>query len=146
MILVYFDRAGLARQLLALPKIGVTSSVRRELRTWPSLSKAVDSALVSGALSLCNLDPGNEEECTLYFFYRDRDGFGDGEATSMALAYCRGLTFVTHDLASAAKIRRLGIKVLDWQDLAAELAGTGAISSERHERALREIQRMMRGR
>jgi hypothetical protein len=146
MILLYFDRAGLLDQLLTLPRLGLTSSVRRELRRWEALSEAVEGAIAGGALSLCDLDPSNEEEQTLYFLYRERDGFGDGEATSMAVAYCRGFTFVTHDLVPAAKIKRLGVKVLDWHDLLAELTDSEAITRAEHGKALRQIQGMMRGR
>ena len=106
-ILRYFERAGLLDHLLALPRIGLTSSVRRELARWRGLRERVDYALESGALVLCDMDPADEQEGTLYFLYRERDGFGDGEATSMAVACRRGLTFVTHDLVPAAKIRRL---------------------------------------
>jgi len=146
MILRYFERAGLLDVLLGLPDLAITTSVRRELRRWDVLSARVDAAVQNHELAVYDVDPGDETEGTLYFFYRERDGFGDGEATSMAVAHNRGFGFVSHDLAAAAKIRGSGINVLDWPDLLAELRDAGALTLTQHAAALREIRRMLKRR
>jgi len=146
MILRYFERVGLLGPLLALPNLAVTTSVRRELKRWDALSARVDAAVQHNELAVHDVAPDNQTEATLYFFYRERDGFGDGEATSMAVACNRGFAFVSHDLAAAAKMRGLGVNVLDWQDLLAELRDSGAISPSQHAQALREVRGLLRGR
>ena len=146
MILRYFERAGLLDVLLGLPDLAITTSVRRELRRWDVLSARVDTAVQNQELAVYDVDPGNETEGTLYFFYRERDGFGDGEATSMAVAHNRGFGFVSHDLAAAAKIRELGVNVLDWPDLLAELRDAGGVTPSQYAEAVHRIRGMLRGR
>jgi len=146
MILRYFERAGLLDVLLGLPDLAITTSVRRELRRWDVLSARVDTAVQNQELAVYDVDPGNETEGTLYFFYRERDGFGDGEATSMAVAHNRGFGFVSHDLAAAAKIRELGVNVLDWPDLLAELRDAGGVTPSQYAEAAHRIRGMLRGR
>lgn len=146
MIFVYFGRAGLLEALLGLPDLAVTSSVRRELRRWDALSARVEQALTDKSLGVCDVDPADATETTLYYLYRERDGFGDGEATSMAVAHNQGHAFVSHDLEAAARIRGLGVQVLDWPDLLAELCQAGRITPCQQDEAQRYIQGLMKGR
>jgi hypothetical protein len=146
MIFVYFWRAGLLEALLALDRLGVTSSVRRELRRWPEIFARIEESLESHSLALEDVDPGNSTEGTLYFLYRDRDGFGDGEATSMAVAHSRGFRFVSHDLKAVSAIRALGVDVLDWPDVLSELLRLRIITAAQHAVGLRQIRGFMRGR
>ena len=146
MIFVYFDRVGLLEHLLALPELAVTSSVVREVRRWQRAGARVGEAIANGDLALLDVDLGSETEPMLYFLYRDRDGFGDGEAASMAVAHGRGFSFVSHDLEAAHKMLSLGIRVLDWPDMLAELEASGRISQTARQSALRRISGMMKGR
>src|SRR5574340_1099768 len=121
MIFRYFDKVGLLGALLGLPQLAITSAVRRELRRWPDVLARVEAALASGQVVVADMDPYDSVGRTLYQLFRDRDGFGDGEATSMVVAKAHGFTFISHDLEAVRKIGRLGVNVLDWHDLLKEL-------------------------
>jgi len=146
MIFVYFHRAGLLEAMLQLPEIGITTSVRRELRRWPKASEQVENALLNGRLALCDMDPSDETERSLYVLYRDRDGLGDGEAASMAVARTRGYALVSHDMKARSGAVAAGTKVLDWPDLLTELYSGRLIDDGQRNTAERAISGLMRGR
>ena len=146
MILIYFDKVGLLDALLQLPDLGITTSVRKELRT-PSTRDGAEAAIADGSLALCDIDPGSQTEQMLYVMYRDGDGLhglGEGEATSMSVAYARGFTFVSHDRTARERAMSASIKLLDWPDLLAELNDAGIISAQRRVEAERAIRRLLK--
>ena len=147
MILIYFSKVDLLEALLRLPDLAVTTSVRNELRRPSPLRDAVEAALADGLLGLCDVDPEDGTERTLYIMYRDGDGFsglGEGEATSMSVACARGFTFVSHDRKARETAVSAGIKLLDWDDLLAELSDQGLITAKRHESAKQAIRRLLK--
>lgn len=147
MIFRYFHAVGLLGEMLRLPKIAITTAVRREInRKWADVTQTVEQALCDGRIALCDFDPNRGPECVLYFKYWHVEGFGEGEAASMAVAFARSYAFVSHDLEAAEKMRGLGVNVMDWQDLVEELRGGGLISVAQSEEAKRKIQAMMKGR
>jgi len=147
MIFRYFHAVGLLGEMLRLAKIAITTAVRREIkRKWADIAETVEQALADERIALCDFDPNSGPESVLYFKYWHVEGFGEGEAASMAVAFARGYTFVSHDLEAAEKMRGLGVNVMDWQDLVEELRGGGLISVAQSEEAKRKIQAMMRGR
>ncbi len=147
MILIYFSKAGLLDALLQLPDLAVTTSVRNELRPSSTAREAVEPAIADGLLALCDIDPENGVERTLYIMYRDGDGLhglGDGEATSMSVACARGLTFVSHDRKARERAASAGIKLLDWPDLLAELNDAGVITAKQGRSAERTIRSLLK--
>ena len=148
MLFRYFHDLGLLDEMLQLPGLGITTAVlTHEIsRKWqgkmPDLVQRVEKALAEGSLQLC--DPASSEERALYSKYWDIEGFGEGESASMAVAFSRGYTFVSYDSDAVARIGRLGVKVEDWSHLLAELRDRGIITAAEHDRALRELRRMLR--
>ncbi len=141
MILIYFAKVGLLEALLQLPDLAITSSVRREVRSSPA-KEIMEAGLASGALSLCDIDPMNAIEQTLYRMYRDGDGFhglGEGEATCLSLAHARGFTFVSHDRKARGRAGSAGMRPLDSRDLLTELNDTGIISPQQRKDGERAI-------
>ena len=149
MILIYFSKVGLLGALLQLTDLGVTTSVRNELRPSSAVREAVDAGVAEGALALCDVDPESRTERTLYVMYRDGDGFhglGEGEATSMAVCNARGFTFVSHDKTARKRALSAGTKLSDWPDLLAELNDTGLITAQQRADAEKAIRRELKER
>ena len=147
MILIYFSKVGLLDALLQLPNLAVTTSVRNELRPSSTAREAVEAAIADGLLALCDIDPENGVERTLYIMYRDGDGFhglGEGEATSLSVACARGLTFVSHDRKARERAVSAGTKLLDWPDLLAELNDAGGITAKQRRGAERAIRSLLK--
>lgn len=147
MILIYFSKVDLLEALLQLPDLAVTTSVRNELRRSSPAREAVEAAIADGLLALCDIDPENGTERTLYIMYRDGDGFdglGEGEATSMSVACARGLTFVSHDRKARERAASGGIRLLDWPDLLAELNDAGVITARQRRQAEQAIRSLLR--
>ena len=110
------------------------------------LVKLVEKAVETGSLEIHNVDPDCEQETFLYSDYWNNGGFGDGESASMAVAYCRGYVFVSHDLDALARMRSLGIRVADWPEILAEIAGRGLATAEQVAQAEQRIRGLLRGR
>ena len=147
MILIYFSKVGLLDALLHLPGLAVTTSVRNELLPSSTAREGVEAAIGDGLLALCDIDPENGVERTLYIMYRDGDGvhgLGEGEATSMAVACARGLTFVSHDRLARERSVSGGIKLLDWPELLTELNDAGLITAKQRRDAERAIRRLLK--
>lgn len=142
-IWIYFGDTDAIEELLKLDDLALTTSVRQELAPESKAREAVESAIAAGDIAVVDIEPMSAEGTSFQLFYQ-RDGFGTGEATSMAISFARRWPFYSHDLEAVHKAESLGVDARPWTDLVDELLNRKLISRKRAEQVRRRIEALMR--